>query len=157
VSRPLGPLLSHVPGPPGDVSFAPTHPTGLSRRPGRGDHAGALAGPFLDAITTFYGRPDIPIGVVRGGATRDPGAYLGIIRDGDKDRYPHTLKHSADAPDATSVPRTDAVHAEGRRQAPRPDREPGAGRPLSGDVCQAGEPAAGHGEVMAGRAGASAP
>lgn len=32
-----------------------------------------LAGPFVDAINTFYGRPDIPIGVVRPGKTPEPG------------------------------------------------------------------------------------
>ena len=33
------------------------------------DHA--LAGPFVDAVNTFYGRPHISVGVVRDGATRD--------------------------------------------------------------------------------------
>src|SRR5271170_2609723 len=30
-----------------------------------------LAGPFADAVNTFYGRPQIPVGVVRNGATPD--------------------------------------------------------------------------------------
>ena len=62
-----------------------------------------LAGPFADAINTFYGRPQIPVGVVRGGATRDEGKFLGMVRDGDKSPYPHKLKRSADAPEATAL------------------------------------------------------
>jgi inosine-uridine nucleoside N-ribohydrolase len=60
-----------------------------------------LAGPFVDAVNTFYGRPQIPIGVVRGGATRDEGKFLGMIRAVEGKRYPHALKRSADAPEAT--------------------------------------------------------
>ena len=60
-----------------------------------------LAGPFVDAVNTFYGRPKIPIGVVRNGATRDEGKFLGMVRDGSL--YPHTLKKSSDAPDATAL------------------------------------------------------
>jgi inosine-uridine nucleoside N-ribohydrolase len=60
-----------------------------------------LAGPLADAVNTFYGRPSIPVGVVRGGATRDEGKYLGMARDGDK--YPHALKRSADAPNAVDL------------------------------------------------------
>jgi inosine-uridine nucleoside N-ribohydrolase len=62
-----------------------------------------LAGPFVDAVNTFYGRPHIPIGVVRDGATRDEGKFLGMVRAGDKLNYPHTLKRSADAPDAVAL------------------------------------------------------
>jgi inosine-uridine nucleoside N-ribohydrolase len=57
-----------------------------------------LAGPFADAVNTFYGRPKVPVGVVRKGATRDEGKFLGLARD-----YPHTLKKSADAPDAVAL------------------------------------------------------
>src|SRR5580704_2265059 len=57
-----------------------------------------LAGPFADMVNTFYGRPKIPVGVVRNGATRDEGKFLGMARDGSL--YPHALKKSADAPDA---------------------------------------------------------
>src|SRR3954463_6982017 len=41
-----------------------------------------LAGPFADAVNTFYGRPHIPVGVVRGGVTRDEGKFLGMVRAG---------------------------------------------------------------------------
>jgi len=56
-----------------------------------------LAGPFVDAVNTFYGRPHIPVGVVRHGATHDEGKFLKLVRDR---RHPHTLKRSADAPNA---------------------------------------------------------
>jgi inosine-uridine nucleoside N-ribohydrolase len=62
-----------------------------------------LAGPFVDAVNTFYGRPQIPIGVVRDGVTRDEGKFLGMVRAGDKLNYPHALKRSADAPDAVAL------------------------------------------------------
>jgi inosine-uridine nucleoside N-ribohydrolase len=60
-----------------------------------------LAGPFVDVVNTFYGRPQIPIGVVRNGATRDEGKFLGMARD--ESRFPHALKKSADAPDAVAL------------------------------------------------------
>jgi inosine-uridine nucleoside N-ribohydrolase len=59
-----------------------------------------LAGPFADAVNTFYGRPQIPVGVVRGGKTRDEGKFLGMARD---PAYPHALKKSADAPEAVAL------------------------------------------------------
>jgi inosine-uridine nucleoside N-ribohydrolase len=59
-----------------------------------------LAGPFVDAVNTFYGRSHIPIGVVRGGVTRDEGKFLGLAREV---RYPHALKKSADAPEAVAL------------------------------------------------------
>jgi inosine-uridine nucleoside N-ribohydrolase len=60
-----------------------------------------LAGPFVDVINTFYGRSDIPIGVVRNGPTRDEGKYLSLVN-----RYPHRLNRGADAPDAVMLLRT---------------------------------------------------
>jgi inosine-uridine nucleoside N-ribohydrolase len=59
-----------------------------------------LAGPFADAVNTFYGRPMIPVGVVRKGVTREEGKFLGMARDA---AYPHALKKSADAPDAVAL------------------------------------------------------
>lgn len=64
-----------------------------------------LAGPFVDAINTFYGRPDTPIGVVRPGKTPEPGKFLPLAaekRDGAF-RYPHDLLSSKDAPEAVSL------------------------------------------------------
>ena len=40
-----------------------------------------LAGPFVDGINTFYGRGEIPIGVVDQGATPDVGRYLELITE----------------------------------------------------------------------------
>ena len=34
------------------------------------------ASPFVDLVNTFYGYGDVPIGVVRGGATQGDGNYL---------------------------------------------------------------------------------
>jgi inosine-uridine nucleoside N-ribohydrolase len=64
-------------------------------------------GPCLDAINTWYGRPDVPIGYQRGHRF----GYLNS-KDGDRDTtskyaeavakaFPHDLKRSSDAPDAT--------------------------------------------------------
>lgn len=52
-----------------------------------------LAPRFTDAVNTFYGRPDIPIGLVRGGVTPGPGKFLGLAaaRDGNALRYDHDL------------------------------------------------------------------
>jgi hypothetical protein len=62
------------------------------------------AGPFVDAINTFYGRADIPIGVIRTGKN-EPSKYLPLARklDSGKLRYPHDLQRSSDAPVATEV------------------------------------------------------
>lgn len=63
-----------------------------------------LTAPFTDAVNTFYGRPDIPIGVTRD-AQRRESAYLKLVlqKDGDAFRYPHDLLSSEDAPDAVAV------------------------------------------------------
>lgn len=55
------------------------------------DHPLAVA--FVDALNTFYGRPDLPVGAVRDGATREKGKFLGLAtqRDGDHLRYPNDL------------------------------------------------------------------
>src|SRR5580692_6692670 len=52
-----------------------------------------LAAPFVELVNTFYGRPEIPIGVVRRGATPGVGKYnvLATQRDGAELRYPHRL------------------------------------------------------------------
>jgi inosine-uridine nucleoside N-ribohydrolase len=65
----------------------------------------ALAAPFVDAVNTFYGRGQVPIGVVRDGVTREAGRFLPMIqqRDGDQLRYPHDLASGQDAPEATQL------------------------------------------------------
>ena len=61
-----------------------------------------LAGPFVVAVNTFYGRPNVPIGFIRAKLEKDPSKFLPLaeVRDGDQLRYPHNLKRSSDAPDA---------------------------------------------------------
>ncbi|TWU01363.1 nucleoside hydrolase [Neorhodopirellula pilleata] len=72
-----------------------------------------LAAPFVDAVNTFYGRPDIPIGVTRDAQKRDS-KYLHLIqqRDGDELRYPHDLTSSDAAPDAVATLRQTLAAAE---------------------------------------------
>lgn len=51
-----------------------------------------LAAPFVDAVNTFYGRPDIPIGIGENVPFRES-KYLHLIkeRDGESLRYPHDI------------------------------------------------------------------
>jgi len=64
-----------------------------------------LAGPFVDAMNTFYGRPGIPIGFTRSGLTNEPSKFLPLVeaKDAGNMRYPHRLKRSSDAPAATDL------------------------------------------------------
>lgn len=73
-----------------------------------------LAAPFTDAVNTFYGRGDIPIGVCRSGVTPDVGKFnsLAESKQGVSDRYPHDLRSGHDAPDAVSVLRTALASAD---------------------------------------------
>ncbi len=59
--------------------------------------------PFVDAINTFYGRPDIPIGVVRNGPTPEPSRFtlLADLKEGARLRFPHDLASGDDAREAT--------------------------------------------------------
>jgi inosine-uridine nucleoside N-ribohydrolase len=63
------------------------------------------AGPFADAINTFYGRPGVPIGCIRGAPEKDHGKFLPLVEIKDKGqwRYPHRLRRGSDAPDALKV------------------------------------------------------
>ena len=68
------------------------------------DHPQAAA--FVDAVNTFYGRPDVPIGVVKGGATPEPGKFNLLAEAKNEDgslRYPHDLMSGSDAPEATGL------------------------------------------------------
>jgi hypothetical protein len=62
-----------------------------------------LAAPFVDAVNTFYGRGEIPIGVVGQGGVAERSAFLSLVeeRDGDRLRYPHAIASSR--PSATVV------------------------------------------------------
>ncbi|MDA1229962.1 MAG: nucleoside hydrolase [Planctomycetota bacterium] len=60
---------------------------------------------FTDAVNTFYGRGDIPIGVCNSGITPQQSRFTGLaaVKDGGKDRYPHDLRSGKDAPHAVEV------------------------------------------------------
>ena len=62
-----------------------------------------LAATFTDAVNTFYGRGNVPVGLVRNGPTPGPGRFLKLAeeRDGEKLRYPRGLQDGNDAPNAT--------------------------------------------------------
>lgn len=83
------------------------------------DHPQAAA--FVDAMNTFYGRGDVPIGVVRDGAAKEPGKFNKLADEknaatnGESSlRYPHDLKSGADAPEAIGLIRkTLAAEADG--------------------------------------------
>jgi purine nucleosidase len=64
-----------------------------------------LAAPFVDAVNTFYGRPEIPIGVVGRGGVAAASKYLALVqeRDGAGLRFPHTLVSGRSAQGAGSV------------------------------------------------------
>lgn len=64
-----------------------------------------LAGPFVDAINTFYLRGDTPIGVVRPGKTPEPGKFLPMASDkvNGAFRYPHDLMSNKDAIEAVTL------------------------------------------------------
>ncbi len=75
------------------------------------------AAPFVDAVNTFYGRGDIPIGVCRkSGVTKEDGAFnkVGLIKDEGAWRYPHDLLSGSDAPNAVSVLRQVLAQANDR-------------------------------------------
>ncbi len=63
-----------------------------------------LTAPFVEAVNTFYGRPDIPIGVTRDAQMRES-KYLKLVetKDGGTFRYPHNLLSNDDVPDAVAV------------------------------------------------------
>ncbi len=68
------------------------------------DHPQAAA--FVDAVNTFFGRPDTPVGVVKGGATPEPGKFNLLADAKNEDgspRYPHDLLSGNDAPEATGL------------------------------------------------------
>ncbi|NUQ66490.1 MAG: nucleoside hydrolase [Pirellulales bacterium] len=64
------------------------------------------AGPCVDLINTFYGRPDVPIGTVRDGMAPQDYKYirqLATAVDNGKPRYAHDLESGADAPEAVAL------------------------------------------------------
>lgn len=68
------------------------------------DHPQAAA--FVDAVNTFHGYPDVPIGVVKGGATPEAGKFNKLADEKNEDgsfRYPHDLLSGNDAPEAVGL------------------------------------------------------
>ena len=68
------------------------------------DHPKSAA--FIDALNTFYGKPEVPVGAVRNGVTPELGRYNGLVDEKNEDgspRYPHDLKSGKDAPDAVAL------------------------------------------------------
>jgi len=65
------------------------------------------AGPFVDMVNTFYGRGEIPVGVVRGGVTPEDGSYLRQTLEtknpSGQPAFAYDLKKGEDAPDAVTV------------------------------------------------------
>ncbi|QEG00569.1 Inosine-uridine preferring nucleoside hydrolase [Stieleria maiorica] len=63
-----------------------------------------LTAPFVDAVNTFYGRGDLPVGVTRDAQRRDS-KYLKLVEEKQQGqyRYPHDLITADDAPDAVTV------------------------------------------------------
>jgi inosine-uridine nucleoside N-ribohydrolase len=61
-----------------------------------------FAGPYIDLVNTFYGRPGIPIGVIPQGTPpgKDSPMIQGPVESGF---YPHKLKDQRDAPDAVAL------------------------------------------------------
>ncbi len=55
--------------------------------------------PCLDALNTFYNRPDIPIGVLKGPGVDDGCKYAEPVAA----EFPHDLKSADDAPDVTAL------------------------------------------------------
>jgi inosine-uridine nucleoside N-ribohydrolase len=63
-----------------------------------------LSGPLADAINTFYGHANVPLGAVRQGV-KAASPYIGTaeLKDGDRLRYPRSVQATADLPDALTV------------------------------------------------------
>jgi inosine-uridine nucleoside N-ribohydrolase len=65
------------------------------------------AAPFVDLVNSFYGRPNIPIGVVHKGKTPDDSPML-KVPTGRRDAtghyvYPHRIENGSEAADATEL------------------------------------------------------
>ncbi len=74
-----------------------------------------LTGRMVDAVNTFYGRPDVPIGVTRD-AQRRESKYLELVetRDDRELRYPHDILSNDDLPDAVTLLRQTLARADDR-------------------------------------------
>ncbi len=64
-----------------------------------------LAGPYVDLVNTFYGRGELPVGVVRDGPTPEDSKFLPLaeVKNGTDYRYPHRLTDGRRAPEAVGL------------------------------------------------------
>ena len=124
-----------------------------------------LSASFVDAVNTFYGRGDIPIGVIRDGPTPEPSKFTGLanVRDGEELRFPHDLVSGADRAGCGRTTETYALGRGGRHRRDRSSRffdefgataGVGAGRDLpplgQRPGAEKGPPAVGHGGIVCG-------
>lgn len=65
-----------------------------------------LTGPFTDAVNTFYGRPDMPLGITRD-AQRRESKYLKLVetRGPEGLRYPHDVADNEQTPEPVALMR----------------------------------------------------
>jgi inosine-uridine nucleoside N-ribohydrolase len=65
------------------------------------------AAPFVDLVNTFYGRGDVPIGIVRNGKTPEDGTFIRAIAEkkgpGGSLLYPRKLSDARSAPEAVAL------------------------------------------------------
>ncbi len=66
-----------------------------------------FAAPYVSLVNTFYGRPNIAIGVVHGGKTPEDSAYLRVPSEMRDSRgafvFPHAITDGAQAPEAVAL------------------------------------------------------
>ncbi|MGD9647023.1 MAG: nucleoside hydrolase [Pirellulales bacterium] len=80
-----------------------------------------FAAPYVDLVNTFYGRPDIPLGLVRDGATPDDSRYTRetvLAIDEGHPRWPRRQSPEAPPPDAVAVLRRTLAAAPDRSVVP---------------------------------------
>ena len=65
----------------------------------------AEVAPYVDAINTFYGRGEIPIGITNSGVTPEKSRFTGVTleTDGGQYIYPHDLQLGDPAPNAVPL------------------------------------------------------
>ncbi|MCL5019913.1 MAG: nucleoside hydrolase [Patescibacteria group bacterium] len=59
--------------------------------------------PYINLINTFYGRPDVPIGMIRGGKTPEDGEYIRAVVEksiNGRVTYPRNITSGAEVPEA---------------------------------------------------------
>lgn len=66
-----------------------------------------LVAPVIDAVNTFYGRPDIPVGIVKNGVTPENGRYLAQVlemkRPDGKPAFPRQITSETVLPEAVAL------------------------------------------------------